>query len=102
MSKRKTYSISDLILFSLYSLPAKNNISFERLVKECFQSFPQVFSFKQYSQWPDARKLDRPLRLLRGKKFISIDRKTGNIGITSLGQKRAKEVSKLLRQGKLL
>jgi hypothetical protein len=95
-------SINELILFSLYSLNGDNKKSdFSSLIKECFVRFPAVFSFQKHPQWPDARKLDRPLRDLRKKKLIVISPQ-GLFKLTSKGGKLAKEVAKQLGQRKLL
>jgi len=94
-------SINDLILFGVFS--AKNNkerCGFEKLVKECFFLFPKSFSLLGYSEWPDSRKLDRPLRTLRKRKLISGSPKT-SFSLTNNGRKRAEEIAKIFRQRKL-
>lgn len=101
-SKSSNFSVNDLILFCIYSINSNNEqCSFERLVKECFTSFPDTLKFDRYPVWPDSRKLDRPLRALRKEKLIIGDPKTYFI-LTSLGETKAAVVSKKLRQGKLL
>ena len=94
----KRASINDLILFSIYSTGDRCN--FERLIKECFTFFPKVFSFADNSKWPDARKLDRPLRSLRNKKLITGGPQT-HFSLTKLGKKTAEDISKTFRQRKL-
>jgi len=95
-------SIEDLILFCIHSVVLGNEqCSFERLVKECFTLFPDTLRFPRYPIWPDSRKLDRPLRALRNEKLIIGDPKTYFI-LTKEGEQKAVEVSKILRQGKLL
>ena len=95
-------SVNDLILFCMHSIIANSEqCSFERLVKECFNLFPDTLKFPRYPIWPDSRKLDRPLRALRNEKLIIGDSKTYFI-LTKTGQEKATDVSKLLRQGKLL
>lgn len=95
-------SVNDLILFSIYSVISVNeSCVFDRLVKECFTLFPQFFCFPRYPIWPDARKLDRPLRLLRDEQLIIGDPKT-EFFLTKEGKERAQELTKVLRQGKLL
>jgi len=84
----------------LYSLPDEK-VNFEKLVKECFKNFPEVFSLKNYPKWPDSRKLDRPLRTLRKAGLIVGDPKT-SFSLTSRGKKRAQEIAKILCQKKLL
>jgi len=93
--------ILDLILFSIYSVEKiKQKPSFERILKECYSLFPKVFAFEKYPEWPDARKLDRPLRSLRNKKLISGDSKT-IFKLTKAGKNKAEVFAKNLRQGKL-
>jgi len=99
-SYQKT-AVQDLILFGIY-LVAENRekCTFERLAKECFRLSPQVFSFSKYPQWPDSRKLDRPLRALRNKKLIAGDPAT-EFSLTKLGKKTAAEITQTFRQKKL-
>jgi len=97
----KEISISELILFTIYSVTSdKEKCNFERLIKECFTLFPETFSFSKYPQWPDSRKLDRPLRSLRQRKLIKGDPKT-YFSLTKTGQKIAIEIAKTFRQRKL-
>ena len=100
MSPKKTNSINDLILLVLYSF-SKRGVSFEKLVKECFNQFPKVFVLKGYPQWPDTRKLDRPLRDLRKKKLIKGSPQTF-FTLTPLGKKEVKEIAETFKQRKLL
>jgi len=94
-------SINNLILFSIYSvLEKKEKCSFEELIKECFILFPKVFSFPKYSKWPDARKLDRPLRFLRKRKLITGNPKS-NFTLTKAGKKITEEMTEKLRQRRL-
>ena len=100
-SDYKSVSISDLILFSLYLALSKNRkCTFEALVKECFSSFPDIFSLNGISKWPDSRKLDRPLRTLKESKMVVKEDKN-SFNLTKKGERRAKEVSERLRQMKL-
>ncbi len=93
--------IAHLIIFNMYLLLEKNKkCSFERLIEECFNLFPKTFSFSQYPQWPDSRKLDRPLRLLRDKKLIIGDPGTFFF-LTKAGKNLAEEISKNFSQKKL-
>lgn len=92
---------NDLIIFSIYSLKEKGEkCSFDKLVKECFTLFPKIFCFDKFPQWPDSRKLDRPLRDIREKKIISGDPQT-NFSLTKNGEKIAKAISENFRQIKL-
>ena len=103
MPRKKINSIpiNDIILFALYSTSSGRESSFQKLVKECFQNFPHIFSLQNFSQWPDSRKLDRPLRTLRKKQLIKGNPKTF-FSLTKNGKKRAIEIAKILKQGKLL
>jgi len=100
--KYLSFSVNDLILFCIHSVVLNNEqCSFERLIKECFTLFPETIKFPRYPIWPDARKLDRPLRALRNEKLIIGDPKNYFL-LTKTGEQKANEVSKILRQGKLL
>ncbi|PIR02629.1 MAG: hypothetical protein CO031_00560 [Candidatus Nealsonbacteria bacterium CG_4_9_14_0_2_um_filter_37_38] len=97
----KKVRIFDLILFSINSvIENKEKCTIERLIKECFTLFPKAFGFLQYPQWPDSRKLDRPLRALRKIKLITGDPKT-SFSLTKAGRKIAEETAKNFRQRKL-
>ena len=99
---RAVGTINDLILFCIHSIILDSEqCNFERLVKECFTLFPETLKFHRYPIWPDSRKLDRPLRALRKEKLIIGDPKTIFM-LTKEGERRALEISKILRQGKLL
>lgn len=94
-------SIPDLILFTLFSMEGKKQKpNFERLVKECFNFFPDVFGFSDFSKWPDSRKLDRPLRSLRKKALVSGGPKTF-FCLTGKGKKKAQSIGKVFLQRKL-
>lgn len=91
--------VTDLILFSAFSLK-KEKLDFEDLAKECFDVFPAVFSFEKYDFWPDSRKLDRPLRILREKEFIEGDPATF-FKLTEKGERVARDLTQKFTQGKL-
>jgi len=95
----KNNSINDLIIFCL--LAKGQNCGFEDLVKECFKNFPRVFCFSKISKWPDSRKLDRPLRLLRAKKLIKGSFEQG-FSLTVPGEQAAKEIAKTFKQKTLI
>jgi len=91
----------DLIILCLYFISGREEAcSFENLVTECFDRFPDKFSFEVNRQWPDARKLDRALRELRTKGQIKGDPRA-NFRLTADGLKRGRQLSKLFRQEKL-
>lgn len=94
-------SLNELILFSIFSATEKKEkCAFEVLVKECFTLFPKSFSLDKFPKWPDSRKLDRPLRLLRKRKLITGNPKTSFV-LAKAGKKIAEETAKIFRQGKL-
>ncbi len=98
----KKIGINNLILLAMFSASGSNKkCSFEDLVKQCFSLFPKVFAFSQNSQWPDSRKLDRPLRTLRKRKLIIGNPKT-SFSLTKSGQKKAQELIGLFYQKKLI
>ena len=97
----KNLGINELILLGIYSIVNNGEkCTLERLVKESFNLFPEAFCFSQYPEWPDSRKLDRPLRTLRKRKLITGDPKT-SFSLTKLGKQIALETSKTLCQRKL-
>jgi hypothetical protein len=94
-------SVQNLILIALYNLgQSQKQVSFERILKECFDSFSQKFSISGYKNWPDARKLARPLRTLRKQKLVSGNPSQG-FSLTQRGQAVALKILNLLRQKKL-
>jgi hypothetical protein len=103
LSRPKTsVTVEDLILFCVHSVISNSEqCSFERLVKECFSLFPDSVKFMRYPIWPDSRKLDRPLRALRKENLIIGDSKSYFL-LTKYGETKVTEISKILRQGKLL
>jgi len=92
-------TINDSILFCILKLEGKSH--FERIMKECFTLFPEKFGFPQYAKWPDARKIDKPLRDLRRKGLIKGNPSTF-FELTKEGKKQAVEITKIVRQKKLL
>ncbi|MBU0476462.1 hypothetical protein KKB68_00390 [Patescibacteria group bacterium] len=97
----KKRPINGLILFSINSVfETDEKCSFERLAKECFDLFPSTFSFLKYPNWPDSRKLDRPLRTLRKRKLIAGSPKA-SFSLTKSGKKMALEIAKTFRQEQL-
>lgn len=93
--------INELILFCVRSIiKNKEKCTFQRLVKESFILFPEIFGFPNFSRWPDSRKLDRPLRTLRKRKLITGSPKTF-FSLTKSGKRIAEETAKTFRQGKL-
>lgn len=95
----KGIQVNYLIVFGIYSVLAKGEkCTFEKLVAECFNLFPKIFSFARYPQWPDSIKLDRPLRTLREKGLV-IGNPRSLFSLTKFGEKMAKDTAKILKIG---
>jgi hypothetical protein len=89
----------NLIVYAIYSIAKNKEVcTYERLVKECYEQFPKIFSLKNYPQWPDSLKLDRPMRTLRQKGFL-VGSARGNFELTRFGLNLAHE-TELAIQGK--
>ncbi len=94
-------SINNLIILGIYfATKEREKCTFEKLIKECFTHFPKTFGFRHYPKWPDARKLDRPLRELRKNKLITGSPKTF-FTLTQQGRKFAEIETITLQQKKL-
>lgn len=93
-------SIPDFILLALFSVGSKKGCTFERLLKECYNLSPSSFCFPANTKWPDARKIDRPLRTLRRKGLVK-GSPDSSFSLTQKGKRVAEELAKLLRQKKL-
>jgi len=98
----KEAPVNDLIVFGIYVVAQNGEkCTFEKLVEKCFTLFPKAFCFLKYPEWPDSRKLDRPLRELRKRKLITGEPKT-SFSLTKKGVRAALEIAKIFRQKKLL
>lgn len=90
-----------LIVFSIHSIIKKGErCTFEKLVEECFYLFPKAFSFVRHPKWPDSLKLDRQLRTLREKGFITGSPRTSFL-LTKFGEKIAENTKEILKKGKI-
>ena len=97
----KKVNRNDLILVSLFRLESSGQKpNFEKLLKQCFDIFPQRFGLSGYHHLPDSRKLDRPLRTLRARKMIKGNPRE-SFSLSVAGRKRAFQVINLFRQKKL-
>lgn len=89
------FSQGDLILFCILKVEqVKEDCTFERLVYECFTTFPDRFSFYTY-RLPDSIKLDRQLRTLRKSRLISGNNKYG-FKLTESGYRLATQLQKYI------
>ncbi len=90
----KKIPLPDLILISIYSLEQRGErCNFENILKECFHLFPKIIAFESIRKWPDARKIDRPLRRLRENGFL-IKNSKKLFSLTRKGRKKISELSK--------
>jgi len=88
-----------LIIFGIYSvIQRKEKCTFEKIIEECFYSFPKIFSFSRHLEWPDSLKFDRSLRTLRENGLIVGNPKT-LFTLTKFGENIAKTTTKVLKQG---
>lgn len=88
-----------LILFSIRSIvKRRERCTLEKIVGECFYLFPKVFSFERYLQWPDALKLDRQLRSLRERGFVTGNRRIP-FALTKPGERIAENTKEFLNRG---
>jgi len=95
-------SINKLIIIGLYFvLLKKKECFFKDLVEKCFQLFPKTFRFDGHPEWPDTKKLDRPLRALRRQGLLTGGSKT-KLSLTPRGKRLAINLSKAFTQKKLL
>ena len=88
---------ANLILYGIYLVSDKKGetCTFEMLVKECFDNFHEVFSFKRFPEWPDSSKFDRDLRKLREEGLI-VGRVDNHFALTDFGKEKALNVEALL------
>jgi len=92
-------SYDQLILYCLYRLSQKREeVGFEDLLEECFQKFSSRFAFSRHS-WPDARKLDRPLRHLQEKGLLF--QNDSQFRLTKSGKVQGRKLAEKLHQEKL-
>lgn len=95
----KGVQINYLVIFGIYSIFSRGEkCTFEKLVAECFNLFPKIFSLARYPQWPDSLKFDRLLRTLREKGLI-VGNPKGLFSLTKFGEKIAKDTAKILKIG---
>ncbi len=92
-------SINDIILF-IINISPKEGVSFEDLLEGCFKKFPESISFSKNKNWPDSRKLDRPIRSLKLLGLIKMNSQD-NFILSEKGRKRADMISRSMSQEKL-
>lgn len=89
--------IDDLVIYAVQRIVGcGEDCTFERLVCQCFELFPEKFSFRRYPYWPDATRVNKSwLRCRTDKGWITGNVKTG-FRLTSAGEVVASKVGKAL------
>jgi hypothetical protein len=88
-----------LVTFAVYSLAkVKKEITFEELVREVFESFPERFKLHvRGKHWPDSSLINKSwLRARTDRKWIVGNRASG-FSLTPAGKKIAEQVTKQLK-----
>lgn len=94
-------SISDFILLAIFlANNSKKEANFENLLQQCFELSPEVFCLSKKLDWPDARKIDKPIRTLR-KKGLLKGLPGSCFSLTAKGKKLAETLFRVLSQKKL-
>ncbi len=100
--KKEIYTIiptTHLIVFGVYMILQKGEkCTFEKLIEECFKSFPKAFSFNRHPEWPDSLRFDRTLRKLREKGLI-VGSANMLFFLTKFGERVAKDTAQNLKTG---
>lgn len=92
-------STTHLIVFGIYSiLRKKGKCTFEKLIEQCFKSFPKAFSFSRHPKWPDSLKFDRTLRKLREQGLV-VGNPNSLFSLTRFGERVAKNTARNLKTG---
>jgi len=90
---------SHLIVFGIYSIfQKKGKCTFEKLIEQCFRSFPKAFSFSRHPKWPDSLKFDRTLRKLREQGLV-VGNPNTLFSLTRFGEGVAKNTAQNLKTG---
>jgi len=79
--------LDDLVTVALYFiLEGGETPTFERLVGECFQNFPQRFSLLGYPQWPNAAVINKSWLRCRTDKNLLTGNVAGGFNLTPKGK----------------
>lgn len=91
--KYKNQGLDQLVVYCVKRiLDHGEECTFERLVYECFTSFPQKFGLERYPEWPDSARVNKSwLRCRTDKKWIVGSVKSG-FALTPSGKKIAELV----------
>lgn len=96
--KYRNVGVDQLVIYAAKSiLDGGEECTFERLVFECFMSFPEKFGFRRYPEWPDSTRITKAwLRCRTDKGWLAGTVKEG-FRITPSGEVIAKKTEKQLR-----
>ena len=90
-------AIDKLTILAVYSLTNQNEeCAFERLVKECFDLFPDRFCLRRYKQWPDSNRIYLSMMRCRNNGWIVGNEKNG-FQITEFGKKTSESILEQLK-----
>lgn len=101
-TKYKDIGYDQLLIFSVFSLQKSGKeVTFEELVKEAFEIFPERFKLLiKDRMWPDASLINKSwLRCRTDKKWITGNRASG-FSLTPMGKKVAMDIAKQLMDSK--
>jgi len=95
-------SLDDLTTYTVHKILAGKEVcTFERLVVECFESFPEVFSLRGYPEYPDSARVNKSwLRCRTDKGWITGNVKMG-FRLTDSGMHVAERTEQKLLSGVL-
>lgn len=96
----KNYGIDQLVVYAVKRiLDTDGECTFERLVYECFNLFPEKFGFQRYPEWPDSARINKSwLRCRTDKGWLAGTVKEG-FKITSAGELIVKKAERELKSG---
>jgi len=99
----KNIGLDQLVVYSVYRVLEMNEeCTFERLVFECYTSFPEVFGFIRYPEWPDSSRITKSwLRCRTDKGWLSGTTKEG-FKLTRIGKSVARETESILCTNKAI
>lgn len=92
--------IDQLVIYSIYKiLNSGEECTFERIVYEAFNLFPEKFRFQRYPEWPDAVRINKSWLRCRTDKGWIIGTVKEGFRLTEAGAMVAKNICKQLKTG---
>lgn len=90
----------ELVVYAARLLHTRGReVTFENLVAECFENFPERFALRGYDQWPDSSVVNKSwLRCRTDKRYLAGSVKDG-FRLTPKGLEAAERVGRLLTSG---